>query len=232
MIIDINGDIISDDYKEVYDLLGYTGTCPRDVKAKIRDAPKNEVIYVNINSGGGYLFAGVEIYSELIACKNPIEIYVTGYACSAASIIAMAGHSKISASAMIMIHNVQGGGQGDYHDLEKAADTLEKMNKCVMAAYREKTGKSEDELLEMMDKETWMTADEAIEGGFIDELQESKSKSLNPRNIAASGGLLVPAEIADKIKQVVNAQEQKQKRIETSRTKYNLLKLKSKEIWK
>lgn len=230
MIIDINGDIINDDYKEVYEWLGYTATCPKDVKSQIRDAPKGEVINVNINSPGGDLFAGVEIYSELIACKNPIEIYVTGYACSAASIIAMAGHSKISASAMIMIHNVQGVGRGDYRELEKAADTLEKMNKCVMAAYREKTGKSEDELLEMMDKETWMTADEAVDNGFIDELQKSKSKSLNPRNIAASGGLLVPTEIADKIKQAVNVQEQKQKQIETSKAKYKLLKLKSKEI--
>lgn len=229
MVIDINGDIINDDYKEVYEWLGYTATCPRDVKSQIRDAPKGEVINVNINSPGGHLFAGVEIYSELIACKNPIEIYVTGYACSAASIIAMAGHSKISASAMLMIHNVQGAGQGDYHELEKAADTLEKMNQSVMAAYREKTGKSEDELLGMMDKETWMTADEAVDNGFIDELQKSKSKNLNPRNIAASGGLLVPTEIADKIKQAVNVQEQKQKQIETSKAKYKLLKLKSKE---
>lgn len=227
MIIDINGDIINDDYKEVYDLLGYTATCPKDVKSQIRDASKDETIYVNINSPGGDLFAGVEIYSELIACKNPIEIYVTGYACSAASIIAMAGHSKISASAMIMIHNVQGVGRGDYREFEKAADTLEKMNKSVMAAYREKTGKSEDELLAMMDDETWMTADEAVNGGFIDELQESKVKR-TARNIITNGSLAVPVEAAEKIKELINSQKQ----AKISRTKYNFLKLKSKEIWK
>lgn len=225
MIIDINGDIINDDYKVVYDLLGYTGTCPKDVKSQIRDAPKGEVINVNINSPGGDLFAGVEIYSELIACKNPVEIYVTGYACSAASIIAMAGHSKISASAMIMIHNVQGVGRGDYRDLEKTADTLEKMNKCVMAAYREKTGKSEDELLEMMDDETWMTADEAVNGGFIDELEKGKVKR-TAQNIITNGSLAVPVEAAEKIKELINSQKQ----AKISRTKYNLLKLKSKEI--
>ena len=226
MIIDINGVIVNDDEKEIYDWIGFTTTCPKDVKSQIRDAPNDEVINVNINSDGGSLFAGVEIYSELIACKNPVEIYVTGYACSAASIIAMAGHSKISASAMLMIHNVQGRGQGDYRDLEKAADTLEKMNKCVMAAYREKTGKPEEELLEMMDKETWMTADEAVEGGFIDELQKSKAKRVNVRNISASGGSLLPAEVVNKIKQSINSQKQET----ISRTKYNLLKLKLKEI--
>lgn len=226
MIIDINGDIVNDDCKEVYEWCGYTATCPKDVKSQIRDAPKGETIYVNINSPGGDLFAGVEIYSELIACKNPIEIYVTGYACSAASIIAMAGHSKISASAMLMIHNVQGVGRGDYRELEKAADTLEKMNKSVMAAYREKTGKSEEELLAMMDDETWMTADEAVGGGFIDELQKVKSKNVNARNIAASGSPLLPTAVVDKIKESINTQKQ----AKISRTKYNLLKLKSKEI--
>ena len=78
----------------------------------------------------------------------------------------------------------------------------------------------------MMDDETWMTADEAVNGGFIDELQKVKSKSLNARNIAASGNPLLPTAVVEKIKQSINIQKQ----ATISKTKYNLLKLKSKEI--
>ena len=161
MRIDIKGTIISNDDKWIYELFEYDNTSPNDV-IKAIDQANGEPLEVYINSGGGDIFAGSEIYSALRSYKGEVNIHVVGFAASAASVIACAGKSDISPTAMFMVHNVSGRAQGDYHVMDKSSDVLRTANKSIAAAYMAKTGMSEKEALAMMDQETWLTAQQAV----------------------------------------------------------------------
>lgn len=175
-ILKINGDIIPSDYQDMYDYFKIEGTSPSKVQKAIDVLENGEKLTVQINSPGGVVTAGQEIYTMLRALSD-VEIQITGIACSAASIIAMAGPCYMSEPAMIMIHNVSSWAAGDYHEMEKTADTLKRINKALANAYEVKTGKSEDEILNMMDEETWLTAKDAIENGFSDGYIEKADDS-------------------------------------------------------
>ena len=151
--IDIKGYIIGNDSKAVYDWLGLESTCPNDVLKKLNKANGKDV-EVYINSGGGDIFAGSEIYTALRGYKGNVIINIVGLAASSASVIAMAGYSKISPTALFMIHNVSTYASGDYKALEKEAGTLKIANKSISNAYKEKTGLNDNELLKLRDNET------------------------------------------------------------------------------
>lgn len=169
--INVKGDIVINEYAEFYKWFDWECTCPQDVKSVLDSTPADEQIDVYINSGGGHVTAGQEIYSLLRQDKR-VRIHIQGMACSAASIVAMAGKSDMSPVAMLMIHNVSGGAQGDFHEMEKAQRELKAMNEALANAYVEKTGMDRDTLLKMMDKETWLTANQCIEHGFVDEIDK------------------------------------------------------------
>lgn len=195
MKIDIKGVIVANDDKWVYDWFDMDAVAPREVLTALDRAP-NERAEVYINSPGGSVFAGGEIYDALRAHPGGVQIHVTGHAASAASMIMCAGPCDISPTALVMIHNVSGGAQGDYHTMDVTSETLKKANQAVAAAYRHKTGKSEAELLALMDKETWMTAQEAIEAGFADRLTESA----RPLPLTASFSGMLPQAVIDKLR--------------------------------
>ena len=117
MEIDVRGDIISNDDKWIYDWLDWDSTCPDDIRNAIASLQPGETLMVNINSGGGSVMAGQEIYS-ILAGRSDVEINIQSLAGSAASVIAMANTCKMSPVATIMIHNVSmSGASGDYHDM-------------------------------------------------------------------------------------------------------------------
>lgn len=179
MEIDVRGDIIGNDDKWIYDWMEWDSTCPDDVKSALQTIPAGEKLIVNINSGGGSVMAGQEIYSLLHGRKD-VEIHIQSLAGSAASVIAMANTCKMSPVATIMIHNVSmSGASGDYHDMQKNAEILKTMNSALAEAYVAKTGKTKDEILKMMDKETWITAGQALEMGFVDEVEELQTQITN-----------------------------------------------------
>ena len=172
MRIDIKGDIVDDEMMEIYEWFGIPAVCPKAVAEQLAGAADDEPIDVYINSYGGSVFAGADIYSELRGRKN-VTVIVTGIAASAASVIACAGRpTLISPAGCMMIHNASGGAYGDYHDLERTAGALKQVNRTVCGAYTEKTGKAEQELLRLMDRETWMNAADAVENGFCDGVAE------------------------------------------------------------
>ncbi len=178
MEIDVRGDIISNDDKWIYEWLEWDATCPSDVKKAIMTKPQGETLTVNINSGGGSVMAGQEIYS-LLNGREDVEIKVQSLAGSAASVIAMANHCEISPVAMIMIHNVSmSGASGDYHDMQKNAEILKQMNTALASAYVSKTGKTSEEILKLMDRETWLTANQALEMGFVDGIIHDEKPQL------------------------------------------------------
>lgn len=169
--IQIKGDIIPNEMKWVYDYFEFDSTCPLDVENVINELNENEELRIVVNSGGGSVYAGQEIYSKIKKCRNTVTI-IESLAGSAAGVIAMAAKKvQMTPVSMIMIHNVSMSGcRGDYHEHQKAADSLKEMNKALAAAYTEKSGMDLKDVLKMMDKETWLTAERAKEAGFCDEI--------------------------------------------------------------
>ena len=198
--VTVNGDIICNDMKWIYDWLEYESCCPADVKNVIAElTDENEELKVIINSPGGDVQAGQEIYSILKDIKNPVTINVQSMAASAASMIAMAGDTvKMSPVALLMIHNASTCTSGDYRDMQHTADVLQTVNTAIMQAYIAKTGKTEDELKDMMDRETWLTANQCIEHGFADEIIKDEKQSIITN--AMIGRLSVTDEMIAKVK--------------------------------
>ena len=171
MKIDIKGDIIPNDYKLIYDWLKWECCCPNDVHTAINNAADGEALDVEINSFGGYIFAGSEIYTALQSyAKGAVNVVISGLAASAASVIAMAGKVTMSPTALMMVHNVSGNCQGDYRDMTKTADTLKTANESIAAAYVNKSGMELSKALKMMADETWLSANKAKEYGLIDDI--------------------------------------------------------------
>lgn len=167
MKIKIQGTIIPDDLADVYEWLGVTYTSPKSVAL----SPGMEEVEVEINSYGGDVYAGSEIYTALKSYPGKVTTTITGIAASMASIIAMAGDTvRISPTGQIMIHNVSSYSEGNKHDFEHEAGVLAGYDKTLANAYRLKTKLSEKELLDLMDHETWLTPQEALEKGFVDEI--------------------------------------------------------------
>lgn len=199
MRIEIKGAIVPNSDAWIYDWFGEDYTCPKNVASKITEAD-GEVLDVDINSGGGDVFAGSEIYSALRAYQGEVNIHVVGLAASAASVIAMAGKSDISPTAQLMVHNVSTYCGGNYHDMDKASDMLKQANRAIAAAYVAKAGMSEEEALELMDCESWLTAQDAVDYGLIDSIAESQNQTTesNTRMAASFGGML-PASVIEKM---------------------------------
>ena len=132
-------------------------------------------VIVRINSPGGDVLAGAEIYHALrehsATGKGTVTVHVTALAASAASVVAMAGDKILmNPTAYMMIHNPWSVGVGDADDLRLLADQLDEVAEGIIEAYRLKTGKSRAKLREMLDAETYMSAPTAIREGFADGL--------------------------------------------------------------
>lgn len=217
--IEVKGTIVGNADKWIYEWFGMDATCPKDVNAAISEA-NGEPLLVEINSGGGDVFAGSEIYTALKAYAGTVEINIVGLAASAASVIAQAGHSRISPTALFMVHNVSGSAAGDFHDMQQEAEILQTANKAVAAAYLEKTGKSMEELLGIMDAETWMDAQKTVEYGFVDEVMFASAPTLT------NGIGVLPAQTIHKLKDLLPARGEENAEVKTVTAKLKLLRLK------
>lgn len=148
-----------------------------------------EQIRVRINSGGGSVFTAQAIYSSLRNHPAKVEVHIDGIAASAATIIAMAGDKIIMPeNAMFMIHNPLSMAFGNAEELRELADLLDKVGETIVATYRAKTGLEDAKLLELMAAETWMTASEALEYGFVDEVSSAMKIAARVRE---DGGLII-----------------------------------------
>lgn len=179
----IKGDIITNDYKWMYDWMEWDGTCPDDIKNGIEKAAGDDIV-IEINSPGGICNAAFEMYTALKEYKGNVEVHIVGLAASAASLIACAGDKTlISNVGMIMIHNTSGSASGDYRELESAANSLIQYNDAIINAYMEKTGKKKEELQDLMDNTTYMSANVAIENKFADGLINFDNDDENDNNL-------------------------------------------------
>lgn len=163
----------------IYDSIGDnwegTGVTAKRISAALRSIGARDVT-VNVNSPGGDFFEGVAIYNLLREHKAKVTINVMGIAASAASVVAMAGDEILMGDgAFLMIHNAWAVAIGNRHDMKAAAATLAPFDAAMAKLYAQRTGISEAAAAAMMDKETWIGADQAVEDGFATGKLESSS---------------------------------------------------------
>jgi len=235
MKINIKGVIIPNDYKWFYDYFEVDSTCPNDVQAALDEvAGKDERVDVYINSPGGVISAGSEIYTILRGHKGQIKMYVLGEACSAASVIAMAACCEMSPTALMMVHCTSTSAWGNHNDMEHVAGVLKTADESMANAYMAKSGMSKEEVIAMMEKETWLTAEQAKEKGLIDGIMFEREE---PLQLVASTFQLPTKEQMEKVKNLIEKQTESPVapvedeaafliQAETVRARLNLLKLK------
>lgn len=139
-------------------------------------------VTVHINSGGGDVFHAIAIYNVLKNYKGNVTISIDGLAASAASIVSCAGDKVCMArNALMMIHDVSVNlfGYYDESDVKKLENSLAAVKKSIVQTYKAKTGMDEAKLVAMMKKETWLTAEEALENNFVDEITEPNAEFAN-----------------------------------------------------
>jgi len=199
--VQIKGPIVSTSVKWIYEWFGIDATSPKDVDQALIDA-NGEDLEVEINSGGGDVFSGSEIYTALKGYSGNVIVKIVGIAASAASVIAMAGKKiMISPTAQIMIHNVSSSVSGDYRDMEHEAEVLKNYNVSIANSYLLKTGMDQKELLALMNQETWMNAQQATQYGFADEVMFNEGNQLVASLIPVT---ILPPEVINKIRTFVN----------------------------
>jgi ATP-dependent Clp protease protease subunit len=132
-----------------------------------------KTIHLRINSPGGDVFAASAIYNSLRNHKARVISYIDGLAASAATIIMLAADEvRIAANGFVMIHEASSGVWGTESDMRKTADLLDKLNHSIADTYAKKTGKTREEMLALMNAETWFNADEAKAAGLVDTIEE------------------------------------------------------------
>ncbi|HER6566656.1 TPA: head maturation protease, ClpP-related [Streptococcus pyogenes] len=168
--INLKGPLISNNSQEVYD---YYGMEAASAKSIIEQLPEdNSDIVLEVNSNGGLVTVGSGIYTALRNYKGKVTAEITGMAASAASVAVMGADKVVmSPTAQMMVHKALFNWvSGNSDDLDKASNALKSSDKAIVNAYVAKTGLSEDEIMDLMRNETFMSAQDAVEKGFADEV--------------------------------------------------------------
>jgi len=156
----------------LYDIIGMWGIDAETFSREIA-ALDVELLRIRINSPGGDVFDGMAIHNAIARHPARTETWIDGLAASAASYIALAGDEVFMAdNALLMIHDPWSFTLGNARDHRKEADILDKISDQIIGIYARKTGMEADELKDMMAEETWLTAEEALDQGFVDQVVE------------------------------------------------------------
>ena len=185
----------------IFDDIGAYGVSAKDFLNDLRSVAGNEVD-VEINSPGGDVFAGLAIYNGLRASGKKINVKVLGLAASAASLVAMAGDTiEMPENAFMMIHNPWGFAMGGADEMRNTADVLDKIGTGLVSTYAKRTGKTDQEIAALLDAETWMTAQEAVDAGFATSVtaalavKASYSEDRLPENVRLAFKAQAPAPV-------------------------------------
>lgn len=201
--IQMKGVVIPNDYKDVFDWMNKDSFSPLSIQNQLDDAD-GEDITLEINSPGGYVDAGSEIYTVLKEYPGKVTANIVGRACSAASWIALAAdHVAMSPTAQMMIHRASGIAQGNVDDVNSQANALNELDQSFVDLYAKRTGKTKDEIYDMMKSNTWMNAKTAKANGFIDEIMFENEA---PTVVNATGGLILNDQMISKIKNLLHSE--------------------------
>lgn len=191
MDIKIRGTLLNDLYARAMRYYGYTGlTCPNDIEEALGKANGEDVTFY-INSDGGSLVVGSEIYSMIKQYKGKTTAHVQSRSASAATVAMMACKNIISEPvSLFCMHNPSTYAEGDEHVFRHTAEELKNIKDSIIAAYEPRLKISRDEIIALMDKDMWISAVQAKEYGLIDSVSEgTKSQIVN-----STGTLLFPTE--------------------------------------
>lgn len=188
----IYGDVEADWYDWWREEVVRSETSANTFRDELAAHPEVSQINIYINSQGGSVIEGTAIYNQLKRHPAHKTVYVDGFACSIASVIAMAGDEVVMPrNTMMMLHNMWMVVRGNAAELRKAADDLDKMNEAGRAAYLQKAGdKLTPEMIAQMENdETWLTAQECMEYGLADRFAEQDADLSNAAEVLKKANL-------------------------------------------
>jgi ATP-dependent Clp protease, protease subunit len=177
---------------QVYDVIGSDffgdGITVGNFSDALKQSPDCKSIKCRINSPGGDVFEAVAIYNLLRGCGKPVSVVVEGLAASAASVIAMAGDTcTMGEGSVMMIHNAMMMAVGNADEMRKCADILDTVSGSIADIYASCTGMPKADVQKLMDAETWMDAEEAVNKGFADEVANNgkiEARAVDEFNLA------------------------------------------------
>lgn len=189
--IKIKGAIYDNDTAEIMRWWDYfDNTCPADIEKALAEADGDDVELI-INSEGGMLISGLEMYCLLKKYSGKVTAYVQSFAASAATVVMMAASEIVAEPvSLVCIHNPAMRSGGDEHDLERDLESLRNIKTSILNAYDGKLKMSREEISDLMDKDIFISADQALEYGIINRIdgKESEDNTL----LVASGTHLFP----------------------------------------
>lgn len=201
----IMGDIVEKNYwNEESDVGAY------DFSKELQEH-KGKNLNVHINSNGGDVKEGLAIYNLLKQHDGYVTTYCDGFACSIASVVFMAGkHRVMPSTSLLMIHNAWSYAYGDANDFRKLADDLDKATEPSIQAYVNASNLSRETIKALMDNETWITSDEALEWGFATEVTTTEAKqSLHDQYLVKQ--ILENKRLQKELEQAKNSMQKKEK---------------------
>ncbi len=237
----IYGDVEADWYDWWKEEVIESETSANHLRNELEKRPDTTQINVYINSYGGSVFEGTAIYNQLKRHPAHKTVYIDGFACSIASVIAMAGDEVIMPkNALMMIHNMWMYVQGNSAELRKAADDLDIINEAGRAAYLEKAGdKLTAELIaKMEDEETWLTAEKCIQYGLADRYAEKDAdmsgaeQGLQKSNLSLKQRMDLQKFLAAQLRDLTGEPAQKPKRKHTEKKVSGLMEMLSGNLTK
>lgn len=191
MKLTLSGELIPSDWAEVYRKYGYTSGfyCSDDVRNAISNLEPGEELLLEVNSIGGSVFGGNEIYSLLEGCANPTRAVIQSLAASAASYMIMAcDRIDIHLPAQLMIHRASTAAWGNAEDLRQAQQMLNVTDAAILDTYCRRCGDkvSRDELATMMEHESYIGAADALRYGLVDSIVGSEDSTQSGMLVASA----------------------------------------------
>lgn len=191
MVINLSGELIPDDWAEMYRYYGYEAGfyCPGDVRKAVSELDTDEELELQINSIGGLVDGGSEIYAILESCKNPTKAVIQSLAASAASYMIQAcDRIEIHLPAQMMIHLAGAAARGNKHAFQRGAQMLDSADRSIIAAYARRCGEkcSKDRLEELMENETFLTSEDALALGLVDAIVGQDAESAPDALVASA----------------------------------------------
>lgn len=191
MKLNLSGELIPNDWAEIYRKHGYESGfyCPDDIRVAISELEPGEELCLEINSIGGSVFGGNEIYALLESCQNPTRAVIQSLAASAASYMIMpCDRIEMHLPAQMMIHRASTVAWGNSEDMQQAQQMLDTTDNAILDAYCRRCGSRalREELADMMERETYIGSQVALQYGLIDSIVGGDSSNAQPMMLAAS----------------------------------------------
>jgi len=177
-----------------------------DLERLLNENKNSNTIDIFINSTGGSVFEGVAIYNILKRHKAYKRVFIDGFACSIASVIAMAGNQVIMPkSSLMMIHNAWTIAIGNAKEFRKTADDLDVINELIINAYKTKVNISDKKLRDLLDEESYLSADECLKYGLCTKVEEDEEDTQNKVELALNETVKTYSNKLEQLETIKNA---------------------------